>query len=104
MNGPRGTILLAVLLVISGYLGVIARSLTGTPLFGLMGLAGFLFAAALVLGEVLARFRSGLAEPRVKERKPKPDGEYRETRDGGPVPTFLDPPKRSIREDYYRGP
>lgn len=72
MDGPRGTVVLAVLLVISGYLGFIAGHVSGFPLFGLMGVAGFAFAIAVLVGEAIAQFRAGLAEPRDEEPRRTP--------------------------------
>ena len=62
MNGPRGAVLIAVLLLISGYLG-------GSPIFGLMGVAGFVFAIAVLIGEAISQFRQGFNEPR--QEKPR---------------------------------
>lgn len=63
MNSPRGDVLIAVLLVIAGQLGFIARALTGTPLFGLMGLIGFVLAAAVLIGTAINAIRAGLDAP-----------------------------------------
>ena len=63
MNSPRGDVLLAVLLVIAGHLGVIARALTGAPFFGLMGLAAFAVAAAVLIGTFVGQIRAGFNEP-----------------------------------------
>lgn len=102
MNSPRGNAQTAVLLVISGYLGVITARVTGSPIFGVMGLAGFLFAAAIGVGVLLQQFRAGLDEPRAKKHASKRDGEYRATEDGRPVPTRTETPKSRPRATDYR--
>lgn len=69
MNGPRGAVLIAVLLLISGYLGVMTAHIAGSPIFGLMGVAGFVFAIAVLIGEAISQFRQGINEPR--QEKPR---------------------------------
>lgn len=99
MNSPRGDVLLAVLLVIAGHLGVIARALTDTALFGLMGLASFVFAVAVLMGMLIRQFRVGASEP--SEKRQRPSAEYLGTIDGAPVPEpGREPRKRARAEDY----
>lgn len=97
MNSPSGDAQLAVLLVIAGLLGFIARALTGTPFFGFIGLAGFVFALAVVIRPLVDHFRAGASE----QRKPRQrrSAEYI-GEDGGPVPADA---SRSPRNDVdYR--
>lgn len=101
MNGPRGTALLVVLLLISGYLGFIARALTGVPLFGLMGLVGFLFAAAIGVGALIGQFREGFAEPKNPGgASSQNSSQQRNRKDAGPA----EQPTESYRDRFYRGP
>lgn len=92
MNSPRGDVLLAVLLVIAGHLGVIARALTGAPFFGLMGLASFVLAVAVLVGMLVRQFRVGLNEPSAPRRRRSAEyvGE-----DGKPIPADRPKPQRS---------
>lgn len=99
MNSPRGDVLLAVLLVIAGHLGVIAHALTGSPLFGLMGLAAFAFAAAVLLGTVIAQIRAGFNEP----RKPRARRSAEYFGDNGrPIPEPVREPRKRPRTEDYR--
>lgn len=95
MNGPRGDVLLAVLLVIAGHLGVIAGSLTSAPMLNLMGIAAFLFAVALIVGMLIGQFRAGMRERQPAQRR---TAEY-VGEDGGPVPTVT-PRQRPRAVDY----
>ncbi len=67
MNGPRGAVLIAVLLLISGYLGVMTAHIAGSPIFGIMGFVGFVFAITTLIGEAISQFRQGFNEPRQKK-------------------------------------
>lgn len=92
MNSPRGDVLLAVLLVIAGHLGVIATALTDTPLFGLMGLASFVLAVAVLMGMLVRQFRVGRDEPSPPRQRRS--AEYA-GEDGKPVPADRPKPRRS---------
>ena len=63
MDGPRGSMVVALLLVIAGFLGYES----GEPLFALIGVGCLLLAPVVLISELVGQFREGHREA-VRER------------------------------------